>query len=289
MNANFLFFLESLNVLNSEEDQTELLEELALVANEIKANDDKIYLPSNWWEFDFVWGKLMDLYSKSNEIFPWLKSNAFQFFVYEFLQSTSSEQTNFEDFAAANTSVSGLVGLEFSEIPISKYIYNLFSLWEFYCYYYSNHPEDIDWKGKRALPNTWYSNLYLIAMYNQKYPKNAHLSDEEKLNDFCTDKIRNIRSNRGDLVEIAREIARRNYYKENTELSSQEQQLKSSFRTIFEIEKEGRKQYLSLDYENGLFELCNENGKHIGAINYLDSDEMKEKSKDDHSIASLRK
>ncbi|MGB0931301.1 MAG: hypothetical protein ACPGVB_11020 [Chitinophagales bacterium] len=288
MNVNFLFFLESLNALNSEQNQTKLLAELALVINKIQENGDKIYLPADTWEFNFVWGKLEELYSKSNEIFPWLEpqSPVFQFFVYQFLQSTLSEQTNFEDLTVANASTTGLVGLELSEIPIRKYIYNLFSLWEFYCYYYSNHPEDIDWKGRNALPNTLYSNLYLIAMYNQKYPGNAHLSDKEKLNDFCTDKIRSIRSNRGDLVEIAREIAHRNYYKENTELSSQEQQLKGSFRTIFEIEKQGTKQYLSLDYENGLFELCGENGNHIGAINYLD--EMKEKSKDDHSITSLR-
>ncbi len=288
MNVDFLFFLESLNALNSEQDQTKLLEELALVVNKIQENGDKIYLPSNTWEFNFVWGKLMDLYSTSSEIFPWLQpqSPVFQFFVYQFLQSTASQHDNFEDFAAENPQTSGLVGLKLETPPIEKYVYNLFSLWEFYCYYHSNNSADIDWKEKTALPNTSYSNLYLITLYNQKYPDKIHLSDEEKLADFCNHKIRSIRSNRGDLVEIAREVARRNYYKENTELSSQEQHLKKSFRTIFEIEKEGRKQYLSLDYENGLFELCDERGKHTGAVNYLD--EMKEKSKDDHSISSLR-
>ncbi|CAD6882449.1 hypothetical protein [Methylomonas albis] len=82
----------------------------------------------------------------------------------------------------------------------------------------------------------------------------------------------NSHSHEGKLAliqSIADRIAKLNGYKFNPNLSTSNQIKSKSYRKIYEsICENGKKIYLSVDFEKGAFELCNHEGEHQGEIKF---------------------
>jgi|GEM_PF-1326545 len=68
--------------------------------------------------------------------------------------------------------------------------------------------------------------------------------------------------------QMARQVAEINGYRFNQKLSSYNQRLKNSLRTIYETGESRQKMYLSTDFEKGAFEVCDYRGKHLGEYNF---------------------
>jgi hypothetical protein len=177
------------------------------------------------------------------------------------------------------------------------------------------HPQFIDWRINEILPNALYSNQLVfdvvksqistlteaeIRRYfsvqsitwiraNEENLKEQNVAEREMLRFFSTELNRTFRNNAGDLIALAKNIADRNSYTENQTLSrTEEARRRGSRRLIFQIQKNGQLQYLSLDFENGQFEVCNERGIHIGVYNFSGIKTANADSTGEHDIWCLR-
>lgn len=73
----------------------------------------------------------------------------------------------------------------------------------------------------------------------------------------------------GYALQIGREICIRNYYKYEARLSDMERQYAKSMRKIFSIvNKNGKMQFISIDFKHGMFEFHNEDGIHQGEYRF---------------------
>jgi hypothetical protein len=168
----------------------------------------------------------------------------------------------------------------------------------FYC---SNATSRIKWhiNNHAFLPNLTYSNLYLaercgIELDTDLKERTNQVTQYSK--EYCDGGYKDFLSGRtieAHAEEIGKEIARRNFYKFEAELSRQEQSLRKSLRKIFSLSKNGQNMYLSIDFEKGnCFELCDWKGKHLGEFRFDGLENGKEGSTRDttgmHDIWALR-
>lgn len=86
--------------------------------------------------------------------------------------------------------------------------------------------------------------------------------------------------------EIGDKVCRKNYYKYVAELSSEEQRACGSLRRIYCIEKNGGKQYISLDFHKGMFEFHDEKGRHLGE--FLFDGTQNKKAEESHNLKTLK-
>jgi hypothetical protein len=153
--------------------------------------------------------------------------------------------------------------------------------------WYREHPETIDWNKKDTfLANKEYSNE-ILKKEIEKHGK----GDLLKGNNLTTIFYDEVMKHKGPELEaytneIGRRIAEANYYTFEPFLSSSEQKRKRSFRKIFSlIAGNGSKQYISLDFEKGMFEYHNYRGEHLGEYRF---DGIKSKdSESSHNLATL--
>lgn len=69
--------------------------------------------------------------------------------------------------------------------------------------------------------------------------------------------------------EIGSRICEANYYRYEEELTRKEQQIAKSLRKIYSlINREGKKQYISLDFRHGMMEFHDEQGIHLGEFRF---------------------
>lgn len=145
--------------------------------------------------------------------------------------------------------------------------------------WYTAHPSDIDWTG--AI-NDWLPRQDLILEILKREllakfigdgcekedakRKLAGIADKNIVHEFH----KQVMAHKGDALEgyaskIGGEICRCNYYIYEAELSNLERQYAKSMREIYSIvNKDGKRQFISIDFGHGMFEFHNENGEHQG-------------------------
>lgn len=149
--------------------------------------------------------------------------------------------------------------------------------------WYTAHPTDIDWS--EAI-NDWLPrpDLVLEILKRELLSKFiADCGDEEfaknKLASIAEETIVHefhglVMAHKGDALEgyaskIGGEICRCNYYTFEKELSSLEHQKADSLREIYSIvNRNGKRQFISIDFGHGMFEFHNEKGEHQGEFRF---------------------
>ena len=150
---------------------------------------------------------------------------------------------------------------------------------EWHRQWYTSHPQEIDWS---AATNDWLprQDLILEILKRELHAKFVEegLRPEEakqKVNAIADGNIIHefhdkVMGHKGDALEgyasqIGGEICRCNYYTFEKELSSMEHQNAGSLREIYSIvNKDGKEQFISIDFGHGMFEFHDENGDHKG-------------------------
>lgn len=161
---------------------------------------------------------------------------------------------------------------------------NCVSAWEvWHREWYATHPQDIDWSNAT---NDWLPRQDLILKILKRElhakfvedgltpetakQKVAAITDKKIVHEFH-DKVM---GHKGDDLEgyasqIGGEICRCNYYTFEARLSGFEQQYAKSLREIYSIvNKDGKIQFISIDFSHGMFEFHDENGKHQGEFRF---------------------
>ena len=174
--------------------------------------------------------------------------------------------------------------------------------------YYRTHPHEIDWsKGTDFLPNKdealWIIRREIAAHMSvetmkERLKKEDYHIDEDALqplkpnadvllfHDEVMRSYPNGEGLEGYAMQIGGEICLANYYIYEPDLSEAERiRAGGSFRKIYSIVKNGRKQYISLDFHKGMFEFHDCHGAHLGEFRYDGS--RNSEAQLDHDLKTL--
>lgn len=164
--------------------------------------------------------------------------------------------------------------------------------------WYSNNPDFIDWTEDAFLPNRQFIEETLVEEII-KHGKKDSIANIQRVKDsrerlkqitviFHNEVMKHIA--RGEIEGYAEEVGGKiclgNYYKFEPAISTKEHQLHDSLRKVYKILKNGIPQYISLDFEKGMFEFHDENGHHLGEFMY-DGTINSAKQKADHDLTFI--
>lgn len=164
--------------------------------------------------------------------------------------------------------------------------------------WFIKHPESIDWSHSS---NDLFPRPDLIIkilrrellknFLNENNSKKAHdvsqIMDVNVANEFHE----HVMKHKGDKLEayasiIGCEICQCNFYKFEKDLSDLEQQYAKSLRNIYSIIKNGKMQFISIDFKHGMFEFHDENGAHQGEFRFDGS--FNSASEQSHSLKCVK-
>lgn len=135
----------------------------------------------------------------------------------------------------------------------------------------AHHPEDIKWTDDDFLPNKHYSNLIL----REELEKVKGRYDSSRYVDLYYEHVMKPKKAGGEKEGYIRVIGTRlceaNYYTYDRVVSdkNKERYGYGVLRVIFSIiGRNGRKQYISLDFEKGMFEYYDYLGRHMGEYRF---------------------
>lgn len=166
--------------------------------------------------------------------------------------------------------------------------------------WYTAHPQEIDWS---TATNDWFPRQDLILdilkrELQVKFEQEGLMSEEakRKVNVISDGNVihefhEKVMKHKGDALEgyasqIGGEICRCNYYTYEAELSDMERQYAKSMREIYSVvNKDGKEQFISIDFGHGMFEFHDENGDHIGEYRFDGS--LNSGAEVDHGLKSL--
>lgn len=188
----------------------------------------------------------------------------------------SEEDFRQKEFPQANTGYCNPKGYD-------GFVKNI-SDWEtWHQVWYIAHPQEIDWSGAQ---NDWLPRQDLILnilrremreklVEDGSKPEDAKqvvnaIADANVVHEFHDKVMKHKGGNlEGYASKIGGEICRSNYYRFEQELSNMEQQNAGSLRQIYSIvNKNGRNQFISIDFGHGMFEFHNEKGEHLGEYRF---------------------
>lgn len=166
--------------------------------------------------------------------------------------------------------------------------------------WYCCHPQAIDWSD---VDNDWLPRQDLILAILKRELLSKLIDDglasedaERELASIPDDKIvhefhKQVMGHKGrDLegyaLQVGGEICRCNYYRYEAELSDLERQYAKSLRAIYSIvNRNERRQFISIDFGHGMFEFHDERGSHLGEYRFDGT--WNSDAKADHSLKSL--
>lgn len=236
-----------------------------------------------------------DIVTKS--LLPWLSRDHRRFLTYELLSRRSTPDST-DSYAAFVQEMgfdknNGQIGFLTQKASTNdNYVCDEETWFWLHVRYLSNNPQWINWAPNAVLPVLECSNAFLVPWVKAKFPaETASLyEDGAVLRLFSERLVRSFRNNPEDLIALADAIALRNAYTYDEALSSKERKANKddAMRRIYRIMKNGRLQYLSLDFENGLFEVCDHSGRHLGAWNFTGEQKEKADPSGKHDLKSLQ-
>lgn len=166
----------------------------------------------------------------------------------------------------------GFAGFDYSspDIPYD-YVKCVASWYNWRIKWMAHHPEDIKWTDDNFLPNKHYSNLIL----REELEKVKGRFDRSRYVDLFYEHVMKPKKAGGEKEGYIREIGTRlcqaNYYTYDREVSDKNKE-RSGYgvlRVIFSIiGRQGKKQYISLDFEKGMFEYYDYLGRHMGEYRF---------------------
>ena len=299
---NLLLHTESFNWSDSSTDHNDAIadwasaRELALdYNNNIFANHDSFYKVHSWGA---LWDIATKEYSDIKQQLTWLSQTSFDYLrkMIPLLLPNYVSTPDWEVFCKEREKeCNGQLALNtFVDIDtLMNAVHNVDSYHDWRNKWYRENQEAIQWSKCTSewFPNLKYS-LYVLENELDK-PITGIVTDLSDAISKRFEKQKRSIPKGGEAEsyyrEIGSKIAEGNFYKFEQELSSNEQKLMDSLRHIFSVlNGSGEKQYLSIDFEKGMFELHNHNGIHQGAYNF-DGFSGFEAARDGHDLESLKK
>ena len=264
-----------------ENDRDRILLSFCKMADLAKQENDVFCALSNFFTYDYSFGDIYSglIYKSWTDIcgdknLKGLLNTTHQLFYNLFIAYPSfAKQIDIQHFEGLDKH-KGYAGFEFPT-SCNPYIKCEASWHKWKIDWFSQNQNLINWKDDEFLPNKKYSNQILFEEI-EKYGKIDKWEKSYK-KDTVTAFYEEIMKHKGAgtgkeayIEEIGKNICLSNFYTFEEDLARKERNATNSFRKIFSISNSnGKKQYISLDFEKGMFEYHNDKGKHGSVINNL--------------------
>lgn len=312
MNLNLLLNIEDFRWPNISVDRSSCLENFAELLEILSDEEDESWQHPDIYTLCYPWGCVHDfIYSHDFLTAQSLTGGWMQHKHYQTLKNIWKRCKNQNDplcrtLAELNGSAefgNRLNGVLACSNTTRYFVNSITSRFDLQILYCSRKNELINWEKNNHffLPNVEYSNLYLAERANTKF--DTDLKEKKKQiaigskyycdSGYKTDTKNGSKEANAD--QVGSEVARRNFYQFERELTQAEEKLRHhSLRKIFSLTKDQNKIFISIDFEKGYcFEVCNEKGKHIGEFRFDGIENGKDGSTEDasgnHDIWALTK
>ncbi len=161
-------------------------------------------------------------------------------------------------------------GLKYQGHPATNYIFDIetWKKWHYDWLYW--HPECIKWGTNILWPRL---DLVINELKIELKKNNITIptKDSDVANVVHNEIMRPCDNNliRSQAEEIVERLCKINYYHRENELAKLERTKgNAKAKTIFSIKKGGKYQFISIDKQHGMLELCNDNGDHLGEYRF---------------------
>ena len=181
-------------------------------------------------------------------------------------------------------------GLEYQGHPATNYIFDIetWKKWHYDWLYY--HPECIVWCKNVLWPRY---NLVVEIVKKELKKNNITIPKNEKdvFNVFHTQLMGRLDENEriSYATNIGSKICISNYYHREIQLEKLEAHNgNAKAKTIFSIKKNNKYQFLSIDIQHGMLELCDDNGDHLGEYRFDGTPNGQNTIEPDHGLRCVR-
>lgn len=180
-------------------------------------------------------------------------------------------------------------GFQYDASPTDdSYVYSKETIEEWHDSWFIRHPERIDWTihGNEIWPRF---DRTVKIMCDELKRKGVEIpqTDKEISTAFHESVMKPL--NERERISLAKtigeKICKANYYQRENELEKLEYDHGNSrAEMIFSIKKDGRYQFLSVDKQHGMLELCDDNGQHKGEWRFDGTPNGKDTEEADHGL-----
>jgi len=276
MTINLLSHLQSFAWTDLQVSKEEMLDDLTEVIELIRKYEAKLYGHPEFYILQLPWGYFYEIvdndYNIVRQNISWLRKDHYktlQRILHAPISGRPSRSIEeLEDEFSGN--LNGMISCQLPSAP-STFVFDKVSFHELRVIFFTQNSGKFDYQKSPHpfLPNLNYSNYYLASLQSgSDFVKNAEPNEVTELaNVFCTETFRRYSpggEKEAKATEIGQEVARRNFYRYCQEISSEEQQRRGSLRSIFSLHMGDNISYVSIDFEKGSFEWCNQRGEHQG-------------------------
>jgi hypothetical protein len=271
--ANLLMDIKDFSRLQATFNANKALANMFESFEKAKDEGDNVFSHPLLWTFEASWNEtffdILEDYEFALTKLPWLDPDIYQL-IYNTLFSLNTTNNSSDSLDNINTEFenenNGI--LCFNSSSNSFHVFDMTSWYELHCNYTLKYPKWINWTDNQILSNTEYSDLLILKIVDGK-KKHALIKSKDKIHYFNTELVRVFRADKDAVLALASEVARRNGYLLDLNLSKNEKKRrKVKIAVVFKVKKNDEFQYLSLDTENAQFEVCNKKGNHIGVWNF---------------------
>lgn len=300
MSVNFLVNLDSFRWTAPTVSRSNCIDDLTVALELIFKNGQRLWGHPRAHDLKLPWGYFHEVivYNSDLEslrkIIPWIRNDHIKTLLRLWTSKCTPKQSQtlndlHNEF---ENELNGLFGCQ-TNPNTPGLIFDIVSWNEHKVSYFLTNQFAVNWVDHYCFPNLEYSNLHLATLKTslQEALSSTPLKIENDAKEYTFGTLKQMPAGgqkEAFAQQVGREIARRNFYNEEIALSTHEQKLRNSLRTIFSTVKNGKKIFLSIDFEKPAFEICDEIGSHLGeySFNGLKLSDLDETG--EHDIWSLR-
>ena len=227
--------------------------------------DKLYYVYDDDWEvfFDWLYAPYYDLHSDMSQmVYQMLTQDSNIFF------KKLQKEADFYEKSEPRTKG----GFRHADVFDEDFVCDKVSIDNWHSTWFLEHPDKIDWveSPNGVFPCIESINRILCAELEKQHKKISVVSNNVT-NDFYELVVKAMSPN--DRISyselIGSQICRVNYYRRERELEKlEEHDGNEKAKVIFSIVKEGKYQFLSIDTQHCMFELCDDRGDHVAELRF---------------------
>lgn len=227
---------------------------------------DKLY-----YVYDEDWGVFFEwFYSPYPVISSNLSQVALQMLIDSNISSLTqlSKETDFGEKSEPRTNG----GFRCEGIYDEEFVCDRISIQKWHYKWFLEHPDKIDWtESQNTVFPCYVATHDILRTELQKKQVRLNIHSKNVTNYFYDFIVKVMSPNEriSYSKELGSAICRANYYKRESELERLEQKHgNNKAKVIFSILKDGKYQFISIDTQHCMFELCDEKGDHIAELRF---------------------
>ena len=183
-------------------------------------------------------------------------------------------------------------GFKSDDIIDEAFVCDKVSIDNWHSKWFFEHPDKIDWTGSNGIFPRVESINTILSTELERQTKKVRAVSNNLTNDFYEIIVKTKSSNEriSYSEKVGSAICEANFYRRERELEKLEERYgNKKAKVIFSIVKNGKYQFLSIDTQHCMFELCDNKGDHVAELRFDGTLNGTNTMEVDHSLMSVDK